>query len=635
MGTVLLRTFRSYVDWRKIMKTKRTLIIGLQVAAMAALAAFGPFRETQPVHATVTKPLSAPAEPTPCPPDLACYNVEPGDTDGTKKDYYGNQPDCTDVDHSGIGCENRWDDDLAINKNHFLLLPLNSMQEGKLLVFLPGDNGNAAGPKNVYPVAARQGYHVIALTYPAGKIGACVNEEGKQNKLMCFGNMMHETVTGEEGALPGGERTNVSQHPQDSIINRLIKVLEWAKKEYPDHGWDRYLTSGGKVDWSRVNLAGFSNGSAHAAYMGTLPELRGVGRVALFAGPNDGVGDSTETWESASYIQLIEGVTDTHYYGLVHQKQHATSDSPAAYVLYQVTNNWDKLGMEKTRARFEFIPSQSTSPAYFDGAHMLISTDPGTRALDAHRSVVKDRYCSDPSDYNSDQECQEYEGPTIGYGPAWRCILGTGNALVSSPPVANAGPNQTVECAGGGGATVTLDGAGSRDPDCDVLTYTWTGSFGTATGRNPQVFLPVGTSVVNLAVSDDWSSSAPSTTRITVLDTQPPSLQVTLTPTLLEPADHKLVRIEAVISASDSCGDAQPTVVLTSITSDQPDNGLGDGDTAGDIQDAAFGTFDRSFLLRAERGGNDPSGRTYTITYTAVDASGNSTQRSATVRVPH
>jgi hypothetical protein len=104
---------------------------------------------------------------------------------------------------------------------------------------------------------------------------------------------------------------------------------------------------------------------------------------------------------------------------------------------------------------------------------------------------------------------------------------------------------------------------------------------------------------------------------------------------LLWPADHKLVRIDAVINASDSCGGSQPTVVLTSITSDQPDNGTGDGDTANDIQDAVFGTFDRSILLRAERAGNDPRGRTYTVTYTACDASGNCTQRSATVRVPH
>ena len=90
-----------------------------------------------------------------------------------------------------------------------------------------------------------------------------------------------------------------------------------------------------------------------------------------------------------------------------------------------------------------------------------------------------------------------------------------------------------------------------------------------------------------------------------------------------------------MINASDSCGDAPPTVVLTSVTSDQPDNGGGDGDTADDIQDAAFGTLDRSFLLRAERTGTNPLGRAYTVTYTAVDASGNRTQRSVTVRVPH
>lgn len=609
------------------MKMKHTLLTGLIVAAIAALATFSNFRETKPVQAAgVARPIAlfAPS-PTPCPPDLACYEVEPGDTDGTPHDASGKQPDCPAAPElaSGIGCDNRWGD-LALNQKHFLYRPTATAQYGKLLIFLCGGSGVAATCKNVFPVAAQQGYHVIGLTYPSG-LNEC-------HSASCFGPLMRENISGDESS----DESHMSEHPQDSVLNRVVRVLEWVDQQDPSHGWGNYLTSGNglnRIDWTRVHLAGFSNGSSYASFMGTMPELASVARVALLAGPNDGRGDSAETWRPMDYIRRIDGITDTRYFGLVHMLNHA--DVLPGDVLFKVTRNWETFGMgEPTNpAPFFFDPMPGVTPN-FGNAHMLISTDPQTQDFEAHLSVVKNLYCkclgTDPDD-----PCAKYGDEPIGYEPAWRCILGTGDASTSTAPIADAGPDQTVECGGSDGATVTLDGSRSRDADCDVLTYTWTGPFGMATGRNPKVFLPVGTSAVNLTVSDEWSSSAPSTTRITVQDTQPPSLQVTLTPTLLWPANHKMVRIDAVINASDSCGDAQPTVVLTSIDSDQPDNGTGDGDTAGDIQDAALGTFDRSFLLRAERAGNDPRGRTYTVTYTAVDASGNCTQRSATVRVPH
>ena len=96
-----------------------------------------------------------------------------------------------------------------------------------------------------------------------------------------------------------------------------------------------------------------------------------------------------------------------------------------------------------------------------------------------------------------------------------------------------------------------------------------------------------------------------------------------------------MVDIVATVTVSD-ISDAAPTVVLTSVTSNEPDNdkGKGDGNTVNDIQGAEIGTEDYEFQLRAERAGKG-EGRVYTIDYTATDASGNSASASATVVVPH
>jgi hypothetical protein len=110
-------------------------------------------------------------------------------------------------------------------------------------------------------------------------------------------------------------------------------------------------------------------------------------------------------------------------------------------------------------------------------------------------------------------------------------------------------------------------------------------------------------------------------------------LNVSLSPSILWPPNHTLVPINATISVTDIC-DANPSLRLVSITSTEPDNGLGDGDTPNDIHGAIVGTDTRSFLLRAERSGSG-SDRIYTATYSATDASGNGTQSAAQVVVPH
>ena len=145
--------------------------------------------------------------------------------------------------------------------------------------------------------------------------------------------------------------------------------------------------------------------------------------------------------------------------------------------------------------------------------------------------------------------------------------------------------------------------------------------------------MPLGTHTFTLTVTDPGGLSSTATTHVTIRDTTPPTLSVSLSPNVLWPPNHKLVPITATLQVSDTC-DPNPRVVLVSVTSNEPDNGLGDGDTPNDIQGAIVGTDDRSFLLRAERSGTG-TGRIYTVRYRARDASGNVTFATADAKVPH
>ncbi len=195
-------------------------------------------------------------------------------------------------------------------------------------------------------------------------------------------------------------------------------------------------------------------------------------------------------------------------------------------------------------------------------------------------------------------------------------------------PVANAGPDQTVECSSHMGTPVTLDGSKSSDPDGDPLTFKWTDKNGNVIGTTAVInrTLPLGAFTFNLRVTDPGGLSSTATTHVTVRDTTPPALSVSLSPNVLWPPNHKFVPITASIQVSDIC-DPNPRVTLVSITSNEPL-------APNDVQGAVIGTDTRSFLLRAERLGTG-TGRVYAVRYRAMDASGNMTFATAQVMIPH
>ncbi|MEZ4237724.1 MAG: HYR domain-containing protein [Myxococcota bacterium] len=193
----------------------------------------------------------------------------------------------------------------------------------------------------------------------------------------------------------------------------------------------------------------------------------------------------------------------------------------------------------------------------------------------------------------------------------------------TTPPTLTPPPDLVAECTSSAGTPIDVGEAAASDV-CDDAVVVQDDALGT---------YPLGETVVTWTAEDASGNTSSASQSVLVVDTTPPDLSLSVSPSSLWPPNHKLRTITATVSATDVC-DAAPTIQLLSITSNEADNGTGDGDTANDIQNAATGTDDRTFDLRAERAGTG-TGRVYTITYRATDASGNTTDRQATVTVAH
>jgi hypothetical protein len=249
----------------------------------------------------------------------------------------------------------------------------------------------------------------------------------------------------------------------------------------------------------------------------------------------------------------------------------------------------------------------------------------------------------------------------------------------TAPPYVDAGGDVTVEADSPGGAEVMLQGNATDDVDMD-LDFVWSeGDTVLGTEANLTTTLNLGTHTLTLNATDDSGNTGTDTVTIEVVDTTPPvvnagedmtveagyetaihgsatdlvdmdldyvwkeadtvlgteaDLAYTFTLgthvlTMIWPPNHKYVDVETVVTVHDAV-DPSPTLTLVSVTSNEPDNGKGDGNTTNDIEILG----DTSFKLRAERSGRG-QGRTYTITYRATDASGNSAEASVTITVPH
>lgn len=148
----------------------------------------------------------------------------------------------------------------------------------RLFLFLVGTNENAAAGLTIDKAFAGWGSHAISLDYENRIIAvSCAHSLDPT----AFGRYREAIVTG----APVSARIKVD--PPNSILNRFSKLLAYLMSHDPDGGWGEFVSHGEPV-WSRIVVAGHSQGAGHAAYIGTLFRVQ---RVLMFSGPQDYMDD--------------------------------------------------------------------------------------------------------------------------------------------------------------------------------------------------------------------------------------------------------------------------------------------------------------------------------------------------------
>jgi len=155
----------------------------------------------------------------------------------------------------------------------------------------------------------------------------------------------------------------------------------------------------------------------------------------------------------------------------------------------------------------------------------------------------------------------------------------------------------------------------------DAITITQTPVAGT-------VISGPGSFTVNVTSKDAGGNIATCSFLVTVRDSIKPMItDVSANPSSLWPPNHKMRNVKVNYNSTDNCG---PVTNVLTVRSNEPINGIGDGNTEVDWE-----VINNHLVkLRAERSGT-LEGRIYTIKITSTDASGNVSTETVDVTVPH
>ena len=195
-----------------------------------------------------------------------------------------------------------------LNDNWVMFFPP-SRPSADLFVFLSGtartEEGGPEVPNTLgfLTVAAEAGYRVISLTYddhPAVLQVCRANPDPN-----CFAQFREKRIFGDN-VTP-----LIDDTPSESVINRLAKLLQLLERQHPNEGWGAYL-AGGMPVWSRIAVAGHSQGAGMAAF---IAKKYPVARVVLSSGPEDAAMGLLAPW-----ISERSATPPDRWFALYHQR---------------------------------------------------------------------------------------------------------------------------------------------------------------------------------------------------------------------------------------------------------------------------------------------------------------------------
>jgi hypothetical protein len=247
------------------------------------------------------------------------------------------------------------------NKPNIVLVKDGLPPTANLLVFFPGTGSepNASWPFLV--AGADAGYRVIGLMYDNG---ASVPQTcGPQADPACSDRFREKRIFGD------ADSADIDDLPNESVMNRLMKLLHYLDQIQPDQHWAQYLKSG-LPKWSRIAVAGHSQGGGVAAYIG---KKRSVYRVINLSGAWDRV-EATKEW--APWITSPSATPMDRWYAAYHAKQSRADAMKAAYAVLQIPPDHIRvLTLEPNPA--------NKMPAGADAYHVSMSIT-GVTPLDAN-----------------------------------------------------------------------------------------------------------------------------------------------------------------------------------------------------------------------------------------------------------